>query len=193
LFIEIESKTINLDFKYFFRLFSTCVLTFYFNLMRILFYRLLCLLLLGNVVNAQKIQWEKSYGGKHDDYLMDLKPTPDYGFILVGSSLSKKSGNKSQDNNGDLDYWIWKMKENGDLDWQKNIGGSGSDFLQSIALTNDAGYILAGTSNSEKGFDKEDTSKGQDDFWIIKLNAKGEQEWQKTIGGSGQELSLIHI
>jgi hypothetical protein len=183
----IESKTANLDFKYFFRLFNTCALTFYFNLMRILFYRLLCLLLLGNVVNAQKIQWEKSYGGKHDDYLMDLKPTPDYGFILVGSSLSKKSGNKSQDNNGDLDYWIWKMKENGDLDWQKNIGGSGSDFLQSIALTNDAGYILAGTSNSEKGFDKEDTSKGQDDFWIIKLNAKGEQEWQKTIGGSGQE------
>lgn len=136
---------------------------------------------------SQKIQWEKSYGGKHDDYLMDVKATPDYGFILVGSSLSKKSGNKTQDNNGDLDYWIWKMKEKGDLDWQKNIGGSGSDFLQSIALTNDAGYILAGTSNSDKGFDKEDDSKGQDDFWIIKLNAKGEQEWQKTIGGSGQE------
>jgi len=145
------------------------------------------LLILQTFSYSQKIQWEKSYGGKHDDYLMDLKPTPDYGFVLVGSSLSKKSGNKSQDNNGDLDYWIWKMKENGDLDWQKNIGGSGSDFLQSIALTNDAGYILAGTSNSDKGFDKEDASIGQDDFWIIKLNAKGEQEWQKTIGGSGQE------
>ena len=30
---------------------------------------------------AQNIQWEKSYGGKHADYLMDVKPTPDYGFI----------------------------------------------------------------------------------------------------------------
>ncbi len=136
---------------------------------------------------AQNIQWEKSYGGKHADYLMDVKPTPDYGFILAGSSLSKKSGNKSQDNNGDLDYWIWKLKENGDLDWQKNLGGSGSDFLQSISLTSDAGYILAGTSASNKGFDKLEDSKGGDDFWIIKLNATGGQEWQKTIGGSGQE------
>lgn len=136
---------------------------------------------------AQNIQWEKSYGGKHADYLMDVKPTPDYGFILAGSSLSKKSGNKSQDNNGDLDFWVWKMKENGDLDWQKNLGGSGSDFLQSISLTSDAGYILAGTSASNKGFDKLEDSKGGDDFWIIKLNATGGQEWQKTIGGSGQE------
>jgi hypothetical protein len=155
--------------------------------MRILFYRLLYFLLLSNVLLAQKIEWEKSCGGKYGEYLSDVKATADYGFILVGSSLSKKSGNKNQNNNGDLDYWIWKMNESGDLDWQKNFGGSGSDFLQSIALTNDAGYILAGTSNSEKGFDKEVASKGQDDFWIIKLNATGGQEWQKTIGGSGQE------
>jgi hypothetical protein len=141
---------------------------------------------------SQKILWEKSYGGKHADYLMDAKPTPDYGFILAGSSLSKKSGNKTEDNNGDLDYWIWKMNEEGELDWQKNFGGTGSDFLQSIALTNDAGYILAGISNSNKGFNKEADSKGQDDFWIIKLTATGSVEWQKTIGGSAQEkLSTI--
>lgn len=66
---------------------------------------------------------------------MDAKPTPDYGFILAGSSLSKKSGNKTEDNNGDLDYWIWKMNEEGELDWQKNFGGTGSDFLQSIVFT----------------------------------------------------------
>lgn len=141
---------------------------------------------------SQKILWEKSYGGKHADYLMDAKPTPDYGFILAGSSLSKKSGNKTEDNNGDLDYWIWKMNEEGELDWQKNFGGTGSDFLQSISLTKDAGYVLAGISNSNKGFNKEDDSKGQDDFWIIKLTATGSQEWQKTIGGSSQEkLSTI--
>ncbi len=137
--------------------------------------------------NAQKIQWEKSIGGKHADILMDAKPTPDYGFILAGSSLSTKSGNKTDGNNGDLDYYIWKMKENGDPDWQKSFGGSGSDFLQSIALTSDAGFILAGTSSSNKGFDKTENSKGEEDYWIIKLDARGNQEWQKTIGGSGQD------
>ena len=138
-------------------------------------------------LQAQELLWEKSFGGKHADYLMDAKATSDYGFILAGSSLSSKTGNKTSDNRGDLDYWVWKMNEKGDLEWQKSFGGSGADFLQSIVLTRDAGFILAGTSSSNKGFDKTEDSRGQDDFWIIKLNAKGGEEWQKTIGGSGQE------
>jgi hypothetical protein len=148
---------------------------------------LLSTCLTASLSYSQDILWEKSYGGKHADYLMDVQPTADYGFILAGSSLSKKSGNKTEDNNGDLDYWIWKMDEKGDLNWQKNMGGSGSDFLQSIKLTVDGGYILGGNSSSNKGHSKIEDSKGLDDYWIVKLNAKGDQEWQKTIGGSGQE------
>lgn len=145
------------------------------------------LLLIITPVNAQDILWEKSYGGKFAEYLSDVIPTPDFGFILAGSSLSKKTGTKTDDNRGNLDYWISKMDEKGDLDWQKTFGGSGSDMLQSIVLTNDGGFILAGVSTSEKDFDKKDSIRGQDDFWIIKLNAKGDEEWQKTIGGGGQE------
>ena len=142
---------------------------------------------IGQVFFAQSILWEKSYGGLNADYLMDAIPTPDYGFILAGSSLSGNTGNKTSVNTGDLDYWVWKMKENGDLEWQKSFGGSGADFLQSISLTVDGGFILAGTSNSNKEHDKTDNSHGLDDFWIIKLDAKGRVEWQKTIGGSSQE------
>ncbi|WP_306352601.1 T9SS type A sorting domain-containing protein [Flavobacterium sp. '19STA2R22 D10 B1'] len=138
-------------------------------------------------VSGQDILWEKSYGGKHADYLMDAQPTADYGFILAGSSLSNKSGNKSDNNKGDLDYWVWKMNEKGEFEWQKSFGGSGADFLQSIHLTRDGGFVLGGTSESNISFDKIENAKGQDDFWIIKLNAKGGEEWQKTIGGKGQE------
>jgi len=67
--------------------------------------------------HSQDILWEKSYGGKHAEYLFDAQPTADYGFILAGSSLSNKSGNKTDNNNGDLDYWVWKMDEKGELDW----------------------------------------------------------------------------
>lgn len=136
---------------------------------------------------SQDILWEKSYGGKHAEYLFDVIPTPDYGFILAGSSLSKKTGNKTEDNRGDLDYWVWKMDEKGDLDWQKSLGGSGQDLLKVVVLTNEGGFLLAGFSNSNEGLDKKENSRGQSDFWIIKLNAKGGEEWQKTIGGSGQD------
>ncbi|MEO8235547.1 MAG: T9SS type A sorting domain-containing protein [Flavobacterium sp.] len=138
-------------------------------------------------VQSQDILWEKSYGGKHAEFLFDAIPTPDYGFILAGSSISNKNGNKSDDNKGDLDYWVWKMDEKGDLDWQKSFGGSGVDLLQSIKLTKDAGFILAGTSTSNKSEYKNEDSKGDSDFWIIKLDAKGGEQWQKTIGGLGQE------
>ncbi|MFG4004104.1 T9SS type A sorting domain-containing protein [Flavobacterium aquidurense] len=139
---------------------------------------------------SQDILWEKSYGGTHADYLFDAQPTADYGFILAGSSLSNKTGNKTDDNQGDLDYWIWKMDEKGDLDWQKSFGGSGFDLLQSVKNTRDGGFILAGTSSSGTGFQKKEDCKGITDYWVIKLDATGGEQWQRTIGGSGQDELL---
>lgn len=139
---------------------------------------------------SQDILWEKSYGGIHADYLFDAQPTADYGFILAGSSLSEKTGNKTDENHGDLDYWIWKMNEKGELDWQKSIGGNGFDLLQSIKGTRDGGFILAGTSSSGNSFQKKDNCKGLADFWVIKLDASGEEQWQRTIGGDGQDELL---
>ena len=154
------------------------------------FYSLIAFLLclISVQLFSQDILWEKSIGGKHADYLFDAVPTADYGFLLAGSSLSGKTGKKTDANQGDLDYWLWKMNEHGDLEWQKSFGGTGSDFLQRVELTNDGGFILVGTSNSPKGEGKKEDSRGQEDIWVIKLDAKGAEEWQKTIGGSSQEM-----
>jgi len=138
-------------------------------------------------LDAQEIVWEKSYGGKSADYLSSVTPTPDYGFIVGGSSLSNKSGSKAENNNGNLDYWVWKINEKGDLMWQKNFGGAGSDFLRSVSLTKDGGFMLGGVSSSDRSFDKKEDSRGLTDFWLIKQDASGSEQWQKTIGGSGQE------
>ena len=149
--------------------------------------KLFTLLFFTAAIYPQDIEWEKSYGGNQAEYLFDAIPTADYGFVLAGSSLSKKSGNKAEVGSGDLDFWVWKMDDKGDLDWQKSFGGSGSDMLMSIKNTYDGGFILAGTSNSSIGFDKNDAGFGGNDYWVIKLNAKGKQEWQKTFGGIGQD------
>lgn len=148
--------------------------------------------LYSGVAYSQDILWEKSYGGKHAEFLFDVLPTPDNGFILAGSSISKKSGNKTEENRGDLDYWIWKMDEKGDLDWQKSFGGSDQDKLKCVLLTDDGGILIAGSSESTVSFDKDEKNIGFTDFWILKLNPKGDIEWQKTIGGNGQdELNTI--
>lgn len=148
------------------------------------------LIFLPSLLFSQDILWERSYGGKHAEFLYDAIPTPDYGFLLAGSSISNKNGNKTEANKGNLDYWVWKMDEKGSPEWQKSYGGNGVDLLQSVQLTSDGGFILAGISSSDKSGDKKENSKGKEDFWIVKLDAKGGEIWQRTIGGTGQEKLL---
>ncbi len=155
---------------------------------------LICLLAgLGvSYTYAQKVQWEKTIGGKHSEYLFDMTPTPDYGFLLAGSSFSGKSGGKTSPGSGNLDYWIWKMDKDGEEEWQMSFGASGRDLLQRIVPTPDAGYLLAGTSNSGKGGLKAQDAKGKNDLWLIKIDAAGGVQWETTIGGKGDDqLSVV--
>lgn len=137
--------------------------------------------------HAQKIEWEKTYGGLQADYLYDIQPTPDYGFILAGSSVSDVGGSKSDAKVGVLDFWLWKMTETGKLEWQRSYGGDGIDMLNSLVITRDGGMLLGGTSNSQKGFDKTDASFGGDDYWVLRLDPFGNILWQKTYGGKGED------
>lgn len=140
---------------------------------------------------SQKVLWEKSIGGQYSEYLFDMVPTVDYGFMLAGSSLSGPSGVKKGANQGSLDYFIWKMDKEGEEEWQLSFGGTGKDLLQKIVPTSDAGYLLAGTSDSDKSGMKTQDSNGKNDLWLIKINAMGIEEWQTTIGGSGDDQLVV--
>ncbi|SFO17441.1 Por secretion system C-terminal sorting domain-containing protein [Paenimyroides ummariense] len=141
---------------------------------------------------SQKVLWEKTIGGEHSEYLFDMVPTLDYGFLLAGSSLSDKSGLKSQKSQGNLDYFLWKMDKSGEEEWQLSFGGDGQDILKSIYPTNDMGYILGGYSTSGKSQSKFSENQGKSDIWIIKIDAKGTQEWQQSYGGDGDDR-LVQI
>lgn len=136
---------------------------------------------------GQKVLWEKTIGGEHSEYLFDMVPTLDYGFILAGSSLSDKTGLKKQKGAGNLDYFLWKMDKYGEEEWQLSFGGEGQDILKSIYPTKDMGYILGGYSNSSKSLYKTDENKGKNDIWIVKINAKGGFEWERSYGGEGDD------
>jgi hypothetical protein len=143
---------------------------------------------------AQKILWDQSLGGSHMELLLDVVATADYGFIMAGSSLSGQSGTHGTQNQGDFDYWIYKMDEDGEPVWQRSYGGKGTDLLKVIKRTRDGGLILGGTSTSEKSGDKEYPNMGLEDFWVLKLNAAGEKEWELGLGGLGQDyLQSIHV
>ncbi len=139
---------------------------------------------------SQDISWQKSIGGKQGEYLFDALPTPDNGSILAGSSVSVKSGDLQHTTQGSLDYFLWKLNEQGHQEWQKSLGGNQADYLYSIGLTQDGGYILGGSSFSGISGDKTDSCRGLNDYWIVKLDARGEIQWQKTLGGAGSDQLL---
>lgn len=141
-------------------------------------------------IYSQNISWERSYGGKEFEILNNLIITPDNSILIAGSSTSNKGGNKTENNNGNLDYWICKMNDTGEILWQKNYGGSGFDLLDDIIYTSDGGFILAGTSSSKKEYDKKEENKGNNDYWIIKTDSRGNEIWQRTIGGYGNDKLL---
>ncbi|HEX5151937.1 MAG TPA: choice-of-anchor tandem repeat GloVer-containing protein [Parafilimonas sp.] len=128
-------------------------------------------------------QWDKTFGGSDDDNLLSLQQTADGGYIAGGLCWSGAGGDKTQASKGYLDYWIVKIDGSGNKQWDKDFGTSDVDRLRSMQQTTDGGYILGGFSSSGINGDKTEASKGQSDYWIVKIDGSGNKQWDKDFGG----------
>jgi hypothetical protein len=141
--------------------------------------------------------WDKKMGGYGNEILTCAITTSDGGYLLGGYSTSSISGNKTQPTWGGYDYWIVKLDSLGNIQWDRDFGGSNYDMLNSVQQTTDGGYILAGCSKSGINGDKTDANwdaTGMSwDYWIIKINAFGNKEWDKDFGGTGDDFALTTI
>jgi len=132
--------------------------------------------------------WEKAYGGANADYLNCLAQVPgDGSYLLGGSSSSDAFADKTQNSFGFSDYWVVKTDSLGNKQWDKTIGGDMGDYMQSVAATADGGFLLGGYSNSHVGNSKSEAPLGGYDYWIVKVDAHGNKQWDKTYGGSGND------
>jgi hypothetical protein len=138
------------------------------------------------------VQWDVAIGGTANENLISLDTTTDGGFILGCVSNSGISGDKTEANIGDYDYWILKTDALGNIEWQNTIGGSGFEQVKTVYETEDEGFIVAGHSLSGISGDKTEPNYGGalGDIWILKLDGNGEILWQNTIGGTGDDYLL---
>jgi hypothetical protein len=118
------------------------------------------------------LQWTKTIGGKKDDVgLMSLIQTSDGGYAIAGATNSFGAGNG--------DVYVVKLDANGNLQWTKTIGGPGDEIGFSLIQTSDGGYAIAGSTTS--------FGAGDEDVYVVKLDANGNLQWTKTIGGPKRE------
>ncbi|MEI8005529.1 MAG: T9SS type A sorting domain-containing protein [Bacteroidota bacterium] len=133
----------------------------------------------GNIV------WKKCFGGSCNDELWGLSMTSDSGYLCCGVSCSNDGDVTG--NHGSNDYWVAKVDKNGNLKWEKSLGGSSPDWGGYAAETNDGGAIVGGWTGSTDE-DVNCQHHGNLDAWMVKLDSSHNIEWQKCYGGSADDV-----
>lgn len=141
--------------------------------------------------------WDRTYGGSDYEMNGSMSLTADGGIIIGAMSGSGISGDKTQANFGQPDYWILKLSSSGAKEWDRTFGGDNSDFFKRIVQTPSGDYLAAGDSYSGISGNKSADSKAASsrDFWVVKVDGNGNKIWDKTYGRGGQydELTSLAI
>lgn len=112
--------------------------------------------------------WDRIFGGTQDDYAYSVLQTSDGGFLLAGFSFSYGNGG---------DILMIKTNSNGNLVWQKTIGGISSDGAMYMSPTSDGGYILTGWTLSYG-------PGAIGNAFLVKTDSLGNQQWYNYFGGT---------
>jgi hypothetical protein len=113
-----------------------------------------------------EIEWQKTLGSSDHDWGRAVQQTTDGGYVVAG-----RVGLHDIDvvaPPGTASMWVVKLSPEGQIQWQKPMGGSMGEIANAIDQTTDGGYVAAGMTFSKDG----DVTghHEQSDFWIVKLS-----------------------
>jgi hypothetical protein len=132
-------------------------------------------------INAQGAkEWDKRFGGTDPDNFSCVIQTPDNGYLLVGSSSEGEAGigDRTAPQVGGIECWVVKIDSRGVKEWDKAFGTKGAILASTVVQTSDGGYLLGGTASSAN-----DSTVAN--YWVVKIDADGRKEWDKTFRGYG--------
>jgi hypothetical protein len=115
-------------------------------------------------------EWNTTIGGIASDGTFSVIQTSDEGYIGVGYADSY---------GGNHDLWVVRTDKFGNEQWSKTYGTTDWDLGYNLKECADGGYILVGTTQSY--------GEGGQDAWLIKTDVNGDEEWNKTFGGSNND------
>lgn len=131
------------------------------------------------------IQWQKSMGGKNNEYAYAATPIADGGYIIVGSTTSNNDGDvpasKAFNGLGGTDIWVVKVNTWGEILWSKTFGGTKDDIATDVIETKDKSILVLATTASADGDALGNGSRGG--LILLKLKTDGSVVWRKVFAG----------
>ncbi len=116
--------------------------------------------------------WNKTYGGALDETCGDMCLASDGGFALAGNTRSFGAGGR--------DVYLVKTDSAGNMMWNRTYGGAGDEYMLNVIRTSDSGYMMSGYTSS--------FGAGGNDAWLIKTDANGVMQWNRTYGGNSTDM-----
>ncbi|MDB5166666.1 MAG: hypothetical protein JWM37_738 [Candidatus Saccharibacteria bacterium] len=123
--------------------------------------------------SAGTLLWSRTWGGTSTDYSNSLAVTTDGGFVIGVGTNSFGAGS--------ADAGLVRYDANGNLLWSRVWGGTSFDFANDVAVTQDGGYVLIGTTSSYG------VGGGLDDSFIARYDSNGTLQWSRLWGGTGSD------
>jgi hypothetical protein len=117
------------------------------------------------------VEWENKIEGKAHPF--SAIQTSEGGYAIAAAD--------SEQGPGEIDFWLIKTAANGQIEWNRTIGGEERDVPYSLVQTSDDGYAIAGDTGSF----------GEGGVWLVKTDASGQSQWNKTYGGEGAVANSV--
>lgn len=137
--------------------------------------------------------YEYMYGGESLDFAFSSLETEDGGYLVIGASASQDITPIKGQNYHESNVYLIKIKPDGTKEWDAMYGGNGVDEGYHILSTQDGGYLIVGVTYSFEIRPNIGEYGGGGDFYIIKINAQGEKQWDAVYGGNNVDKASYAI
>ncbi len=109
-----------------------------------------------------QLLWEKKYGGASWEVAYGIAPAADGGYVIVGRTGSKGAGS--------WDGWVLRVDGEGEIVWDRTLGGDGIDLAFSVTAAPGGGHVVAALYDNTA-------------LWLLGLDDGGDKVWEQKLPG----------